>query len=103
MATVRYEWDQVVEIKEITLYFDTDFDHAMESVQWGHPEDVVPFCVRHFKILNKDGETLAERTENHETIARVTFPAPLRSSCVIIELERCLDTVPISLFEVSIR
>jgi hypothetical protein len=103
VATVRYEWDQVVEIKEITLYFDTDFDHAMESVQWGHPEDVVPFCVRHFKILNEDGETLAERTENHETIARVTFPAPLKTSSVIIELERCLDTVPISLFEVSIR
>ena len=103
VATVRYEWDQEVEIKEITLYFDTDFDHAMESVQWGHPEDVAPFCVRHFKILNKDGETLVERTENHETIARVTFPTPLKTSFVIIELERCLETVPISLFEVSIR
>ncbi len=103
VATVRYEWDHEVEVKEIKLYFDTDFDHPMESVQWGHPEDVSPFCVGHVRILDGKGALLAELTDNHETIVRLALPEPSKTSCLVLEFKRSRDDVPVSLFEVSIR
>ena len=75
----------------------------MESVQWGHPEDLSPFCVRTVRILDGKGALLAELTDNHETIVKIAFGRPLSLSALILELERPLETVPVSLFEVSIR
>lgn len=103
VATLAYRWRQEVPVNEVTLYFDTDFDHPMESVQWGHPEDLSPFCVRTVRILDGKGALLAELTDNHETIVKIAFGRPLRLSALILELERPLETVPVSLFEVSIR
>jgi len=40
-------------INRIILNFDTDFDHPMESVQMGHPENRVPFCVKNSGFLAK--------------------------------------------------
>ncbi len=35
--TLRLQWDAPQTIREIEISFDTDFDHPMESVQWGIP------------------------------------------------------------------
>jgi hypothetical protein len=43
---VRLAWREPQTIARIELCFDTDFDHPMESVLMGHPERVMPFCVR---------------------------------------------------------
>src|SRR5690606_13588607 len=45
LAKLKFEWSTSQQIKNIILYFDTDYDHALESVQMGHPENVMPFCV----------------------------------------------------------
>ena len=44
--TLTLKWDSPKTIQRIELSFDTDFDHAMESVLMGHPYNVVPYCVR---------------------------------------------------------
>ena len=103
VATVEYRWDKEVTVNEVTLYFDTDFDHPMESVQWGHPEDVSPFCVRNVRVLDGKGALLAWLTDNHETIVRIALPVPSKTSRLILEFERSLGNVPVSLFEVSVR
>jgi hypothetical protein len=50
---ITLEWKEIKTIHSITLYFDTDFDHPMESSQMGHPEDVMPFCVLSYRIYSK--------------------------------------------------
>src|SRR5690606_13298648 len=42
-------------ISEIRIYFDTDFDHPLESTLWGHPESAIPFCVKRFRIKDESG------------------------------------------------
>ena len=85
--TLRLRWDAPRTIREIVLVFDSDTDHAMETTLMGHPENVVPFMVRRWRILAGAGELVAACDDNHQTINRVrasTSPCArtgCRSSC----------------------
>ena len=54
-------WPQPVAIAQVVVEFDPDWDHPLESVLMTHPEEVVPFMVRDFDLLDGDGRVLAER------------------------------------------
>lgn len=100
---VTFAWDEVREIRKIVLYFDTDSDHAMESVQFGHPECVVPFCVRHFAIADDEGREVVRCTENHRTIREFALAQPLSTRSLTLRLEHPSDRVPAALFQVYIE
>ena len=89
-------------IREVVLHFDTDFDHSMETAQWGHPEDVMPFCVREYVIRDADGKELHRCTGNHQTINRIRFTEPICTTALSIELAHPSDKVPAAVFGVSI-
>ena len=93
-------WGFPQKIARIEIMFDTDFDHAMESVQWGHPERVMPFCVKHFRILDGRGELLAEVKENYQTRSVVVFENPVQTSEIILECLETNSSCPASLFRV---
>jgi hypothetical protein len=84
----------------VELSFDTDLDHPMESVLWGHPERVMPFCVRRYRIFDAHGMLLAEVAANHQTRNSISFPQPVRTDKLRIELEHPSGTVPAALFRV---
>jgi hypothetical protein len=94
-------WERPQTISRIELFFDTDFDHAMESVQWGHPERAMPFCVKHYRVRDADGALLAECAENHQTRNRIVLPQPVKTDRIVIE---CISThgggTPAALFAV---
>ena len=71
---LKLTWPHPVSIGRIEVFFDTDFDHPMESVLMGHPENVMPACVTAF-ALTAEGTQLAHVTENHQT--RWTFTLSL--------------------------
>lgn len=49
---LRLSWSEPQIISRIELVLDSDYDHPMESVLMGHPERVMPFCIRNFTVLN---------------------------------------------------
>ncbi|NDV81716.1 FAD-dependent oxidoreductase [Bacteroides sp. 51] len=100
---ITLNWEKEQNINEIILYFDTDYDHAMESVQMGHPESVIPFCVRDYRILNEKGEVLFEKTDNYQTINRISFDQPVQASLLRIELKHPSDIVSANLFQLFIQ
>ena len=56
-------------ISRVTLKCSTVIlNHAMETTQRGHPEDVMPFVIKHYRLTNGNGKTLAEIRDNHQTI-----------------------------------
>ena len=97
-----FSWDTEQTIREIVLHFDSDFDHAMETAQWGHPEDVMPFCVREYVIRDADGHELHRVTGNHQTINRLHFDVPVTTRGLSIELAHPSANVPASLFGIRI-
>ncbi len=95
------QWDNKQLISEIKLFFDTDYDNALESVLMQHPEDVIPFCVTAFRVY-ADDQLVYEEQDNHQTIGHIRFPNSLVTSKLNIELETNGSGAPVAVFKISI-
>ncbi|MGL4851580.1 MAG: FAD-dependent oxidoreductase [Phocaeicola sp.] len=102
-SKVLFKWKDEKIVSEIKLYFDTDYDHPMETIQWNHPESVMPFCVREFKVVDGAGKLLAEVSENYQTIYSLQLKSPIQTSEIGIVLKRPHKNIPASLFRVEIK
>lgn len=100
IPTVNIKWERPQRISSVTLFFDTDMDHPMESSLMGHPEDVIPFCIKEYKIFDENGCLIHAEDANHQTINRIKLKEPVETSLLRIEMNRRLPHVPASLFEV---
>ncbi|WP_461533645.1 FAD-dependent oxidoreductase [Sinomicrobium sp.] len=96
--TARIRWEHPQKISRIDLFFDTDYDHPMESVLMGHPEDVMPFCVRNYRILDDSGNVVYEKKGNYQTINNVFLEYPITTGELTIELDHPSANVPAALF-----
>lgn len=99
---ITMKWVTVQSIKSIKLFFDTDYDHAMESSLYGHPESVMPFCVKHFKIKDQQGNVIFEEVDNHQTIVSILLPETINTNMLSIEFDSYKKNIPVSLFEIFI-
>lgn len=79
-------WPEPRTISEIVIGFDNDYDHAMESVLFGHPERALFFSVRHCRVLTDDGTLVHEMTDNHHSHLRVRFDTPISTRRLHIEV-----------------
>ncbi|MFW2376477.1 MAG: FAD-binding dehydrogenase, partial [Cellulophaga baltica] len=93
-------WKEEIALQEIKIFFDTDYDHPMESTLMGHPEDVTPFCVRNYTIKDNIGNVLFKKEGNYQTINTVTFESSIKISGLVIEMEHPSENVPASIFEI---
>ena len=73
---IELAWDTPQTIGRIDIAFDTDFDHPMESVLMGHPERVMPNCVRNAVIYDDAGRELGRLKNNHQTRWTLTLDHP---------------------------
>lgn len=97
---LKLEWEQEQKIAHIDLFFDTDYDHPMESVLMGHPEQVMPFCVRNYKILDDQGRVVFAKTENHQSRNSIRLEKAIRTKKLTLILEQPSANVPAALFSV---
>lgn len=96
-------WREPQRIGLIRLYLDTDYDHPMETSQYGHPENVMPFCLRNIHISDGEGRTVATIRDNHQTILTIRPEKALVTDRLVIETEKPLDNVPASMFQILIQ
>lgn len=100
-TTIDIYWDEAQEIKKIVLFFDTDYDHPMESSLRGHPEDIMPFCVNNYQIINCGTTLLYEVKDNHQTINHFELDEPILTKHLQLILNQPSQHVPSALFEVQ--
>ena len=95
---LKISWREPKSIKEIKLFFDTDYDHPMESTLMGHPESEIPFCVKSYRITDGNGKLLHAEMENHQTINVISFKPAISVDRLIIELDHPGEAIPAALF-----
>jgi hypothetical protein len=100
--SITLSWEAPQTISAIILHFDTDLDHAMESVQMGHPENVTPFCIRTYKIEDDKGHSLYETTQNYQTINKVEWTTPITAKSLKITMEPPSPKIPASIYQIII-
>lgn len=76
---LEISWDSPISLKELVVLFDTDFDHALESVLRGHPERNIPFCVSSWRVLDlsnaEERELFREDDNYHSRRSAIMDPA----------------------------
>lgn len=100
---ITLEWDEEQTVSSITLFFDTDFDQAMETVQMGHYDNVMPYCVRRYTITDGDGNILASRDNNYQAVNTIRLDHPVTLSKLHINLEHPAEEIPASLFHIILK
>ena len=93
-------WPKEQSISKIELMFDTDYDHPMESVLMGHPDDVMPFCVRNYTIKDDKGIIIAEKKDNYQTLNTIIFPQAVTTRNLYLEFEHPSALVTVAVFAV---
>jgi hypothetical protein len=92
-------WDDPIDLGRIELAFDTDFDHAMESVLYGQPEDAMPHCVRDFRVLSGE-RVLAEVRDHHQSRWALTLDEVVSTEELTIEVDAVNGAAPAAIFSV---
>jgi hypothetical protein len=93
-------WEQPQQVNHIDLFFDTDYDHPMESVLMSHPESVMPFVIRNYVVKDEAGNIIAEKKNNYQTYNRITLAKPVSTKKLVIEVEHPSADVPAAVFGV---
>jgi len=65
----------------------------------GHPCDVIPFCVRDYRILDGAGNVIHECTGNYQTRNSIVLGTPAATNTLRLELTSPADNLPAALFE----
>ena len=94
-------WTYPQRISQATLMFDSDFDHAMETSLRGHPESVMPFTVKHYRLGDGNGRVFAEVTDNHQTINQIRFDEPVETDQLRVEVLEMQGEAPAAIFGVQ--
>jgi len=99
--TLNLKWEKEQKISSIELFFDTDYDHPMETVLMGHPEDVMPFCVRDYQIKDGKGNVLWKGENNYQTKNVIVLEQPIYTDMLTINLAHPSQNTPAALFSVK--
>lgn len=101
LPTLTLKWNKAQTIRKVVLCFDTDFEHPMETVLMGHPENVMPFCVQAFRLRQGvGGPILHECLENHHSVQTITLEKAVTTDTLVLELLDPQGPVLKGLFEI---
>ncbi|HDZ15683.1 hypothetical protein LCGC14_0764410 [marine sediment metagenome] len=100
--TVTLTWENPVNINEIRLFFDCDYDHALESTLMGHSENIIPFIVGDFLVKDSSGNILKEVTGNHQAMNILKFDSTLSTDKLVFQFSKGTEYIPVSLFKISV-
>ncbi|MCC7491074.1 MAG: FAD-dependent oxidoreductase [Fimbriimonadaceae bacterium] len=100
--TLTFTWPQPMAVQIVQLSFDTDFDHAMESVFMPHCDGPIPFCVKGWRLLAEGGRELAAATDNHQTRRVVELAEPIVTQVLQLEVTDRWSPAPAAVFEVRV-
>lgn len=98
--SISLSWKDPQTIREIVLKFDTDYDHPMESVLMGHPERVMPFCVRNYSIVADGDRVVWEGKDNYQTINKILFDTAVTTRTLTVNVEHPSTDTPAAIFEI---
>ena len=93
-------WPEKQKLRRVELFFDTDYDHPAETVLMHHPENVMPFCVQHYQLLDDQGNVVFEKKDNHQTRNSIDFDQPINTSQLTLKMQHPSATTPAALFEI---
>ncbi len=95
-------WEKPKSIKQIKLFFDADFDNALESILMTHPESVTNFVVRDYEIFDDRDQLIYTKKDNYQAINSITFDKTVKTGALTIRFKKPEKNVSVCVFKVSV-
>ncbi len=102
IATVELKWEHEVDIQQVKIFFDADYDHALESTLMEHPESTIPFIISNYSMEDGNVNTLKKVTGNYQVINTVRFDQPVHTNKLTFHFSRNKEYIPISVFKITV-
>jgi hypothetical protein len=98
---LHLDWDAPLELGRVRIEFDSDWDHPMESVLMTHPEEVVPFMVKDFNLLDDDGNILHSVRDHHGAMHEWKPAAPVTTKRLTLRIP-ATHGAPAAVFRIGV-
>lgn len=86
MPRLDIEWGSKQRLQQLDIFFDADYDHALESVLMRHADSVSPYCVKAFRVLDDAGSELARSDDWHHGRWTCRFETCVETTRISIEI-----------------
>jgi hypothetical protein len=97
---LHLNWETPQAIGRVRIEFDPDWDHPMESVLMTHPEEIVPFMVKDFDLLDDSGGIIHSVRDHHGAIHEWKPDTPHSTKRLTLRVA-ATHGAPASVFRVS--
>ncbi len=98
--SIAINWSEAITIKKLELFFDTDFDHPLETVLLANPETTMAFCIDQLEVLNDKDEKIASIAGNYLSRRIIEFEKPVTTQRLKILLSNTNREALAALFEI---
>jgi hypothetical protein len=98
---LHLDWETPQTIARVRIDFDPDWDHPMESVLMTHPEEVVPFMVKDFDLLDHDGKVLHSVRDHHGAMHEWKPAAPFTTKRLTLRIP-ATHGAPAAVFRIGV-
>lgn len=102
LPKIELKWDSEISIDKINLFFDCDYDHALESTLMGHPEETIPFIVSDYYIEDDKKNVISTVKGNYQAINKIEFEKEIKTKSLVFNFNKKLNDVAVSLFNISV-
>jgi hypothetical protein len=94
------EWNEPKTLSRVEVFFDADYDHQLESVLMGHPDNVSPYCPKQWRLRDERGNVLHEGTDGHLAQNTVRFSPRVTTRKLVLEIAEMNGRMPATVMEV---
>ena len=84
--SVTLRWPQPVEVGEVVVFTDPDYEHPMEHVLFRHHDRASPYAVRDVVVRDGAGRVLVEVRGNHHGVIRLRLSERVRTQELRVEV-----------------
>lgn len=100
--TIELLWEEKTKVQHIKLFFDCDYDHALENNLMQHPEDEIPFVVGDYSIEDDKGNVLKTIQHNFQAINEIKFENPIETQKLTFKFQKKHAHIPVSVFKIAV-
>ncbi len=101
--TLTITFDAPTTVSRLRLFFDSDYDQALEPIQMGHYDNISPLCVQAFAIYDDQHRCLYQASRNHSSSCLIAFDVTVTTRQLTIQLTRPSAHVPAVLYGLLIN
>ena len=101
-SKLTLKWNTKQDVKKIKLFFDADFDNALESTLMSHPQSITNFVVNDYKIFDDGNKLIHTQKANYQAINNIMLDKQIKTSSLTIVFSKPQKNIPVTLFKISV-